>query len=90
MAVEQLVTPLVGANTDRRTTTQEFRLGTAAIDTQNRTWVYVQSDVVVNAAQAPVMSAGFHLTAATAGAYTADTGFAINDFGWVRKTTSPL
>jgi hypothetical protein len=85
-----LATPLVGANTDRRTTVQEFPLGTPALDTGNRTWVYVQSDVTVNAAQAPVVSAGFHLTAATAGAYTADAAFAINEFGWVRKTTSPL
>ena len=84
------VTALVGANPSRRTTTREFTLGTAALDDQNRSWVYVQSDVAVAAAQVPVMSATFHLTAATAGAYTADVGFAIGDYGWVRKTTSPL
>lgn len=84
------VTALVGANPARRTTAQEFVLGTSALDDQNRTWVYVKSNVAVNAAQAPVMSAAFLLTAATAGAYTADTAFAIGDYGWVRKTTSPL
>ena len=85
-----LTIPMVGANVARRTTTKEFTLGTTQLDDQNRTWVYVQSDVAVTAAQAPVMSAAFHLTAATAGSYTADVGFAINDYGWVRKTTSPL
>lgn len=85
-----LVTPLVGANVARRTTTKEFVLGTSAMDDQNRTWVYVQADVVVAAAAVPVMSATFHLTAAAAGAYTADVAFAIGDYGWVRKTTSPL
>jgi len=85
-----LTTPLVGANTDRRTQTQEFDLGTAAIDNQNRTWVYVIADVAVPAANAPVMSAAFHLTANSGGSYTADTAFAANDYGWVRKTTSPL
>ena len=84
------VTALVGANPSRRTPTKEFVLGTSALDDQNRTWVYVQADVAVNAAQVPVMSAAFHLTAATAGAYTADTAFAVGEFGWVRKTASPL
>lgn len=85
-----LVTLLVGANTDRRTTTREFNLGTPAMDNQNRTWVYVVADVAVTAAQAPVVSGTFHLTAATGGSYTADVGFAIGEYGWVRKTTSPL
>lgn len=84
------VTALVGANPARRTTSQEFVLGTAALDDQNRSWVYVKSNVVVAAAGAPVMSAAFALTAGTGGLYTADTAFAIGDYGWVRKTTSPL
>lgn len=84
------VTALVGANPSRRTPAREFVLGTAALDDQNRTWVYVQADVAVGAAAVPVLSATFHLTAATAGAYTADTAFAIGDFGWVRKTVSPM
>ena len=85
-----LVIPMAGANVARRTTTKEFALGTAQIDDQNRTWVYVQADVAVAAAAAPVVSATFHLTAATGGSYTADTAFAANEYGWVRKTTSPL
>lgn len=84
------ITALVGANPARRTQTKEFALGTSALDDQNRTWVYCQADVSVNAAQAPVLSATFHLTAATAGAYTADAAFGIGDYGWVRKTVSPL
>ena len=84
------VTALVGANPARRTTTKEFVLGTSALDDQNRTWVYVPADVVVAAAAVPVMSAAFHLTAAAAGAYTADVAFAVGDYGWVRKTATPL
>lgn len=84
------VIPMIGANPDRRTTNQEFDLGTAQIDTDNRTWVYVLSNVVVAAAAAPVVSGTFTLTAGTGGAYTADTAFAIGEYGWVRKTTSPL
>jgi hypothetical protein len=85
-----LVIPMAGANVARRTTTKEFTLGTAQIDDQNRTWVYVVSNVVVNAAQAPVVSGAFALTAATGGAYTADVAFTIGEYGWVRKTASPL
>ena len=82
--------PMIGANPSRRTTTAEFKLGTTQLDDSNRTWVYVVADLVVAAAAAPVMSATWHLTAATAGAYTADTAFASGEYGWVRKTTSPL
>lgn len=85
-----LSTPLVGANTDRRTQSPEYTIGMSALDNQNRTWVYCVADVAVAAAQAPVLSATFHLTAATTGSYTADTAFAVGDYGWVRKTTSPL
>lgn len=84
------IIPMVGAQFARRTTTKEFTLGTAQIDDSNRTWVYVISNVVVNAAQAPVVSGAFALTAATGGNYTADNAFAVGEYGWVRKTTSPL
>lgn len=82
--------PMVGANPLRRTTTPEFALGTPNTDDSNRTYVYVKSNVVVAAAAAPVMSGAFVLTAGTGGAYTADAAFAVGDYGWVRKTTSPL
>ena len=82
---------LVGADPNRRTTTQEFKLGTAYIDDSNRSWVYVKANVAVAAAAAPVMNATtFLLTAATGGAYTADAAFLANEFGWVRKTTTPF
>lgn len=82
--------PIAGANPDRRTLTQEFSLGTATLDDANRTWVYVKSNVTVAAAAAPVVSGAFLLTAGTGGAYTADKAFASGEYGWVRKTTSPL
>lgn len=84
------VIPLVGVNFARRTTDKEFKLGTPQLDDSNQTWVYVQANVAVAAAQAPVVSAAFALTAATGGSYTADTAFAANEYGWVRKTTTPL
>jgi len=80
--------PMVGANPSRRTTTREFKLGTAQIDDANRTWVYVQASEAVATGTCTV-DANFALTDA-AGNYTADTAFAINEYGWVRKTTSPL
>ena len=83
-----LVIPMAGANVARRTTTKEFTLGTAQIDDQNRTWVYVQASEAVATGTCTV-SGTFVLTDA-AGAYTADVAFAANEYGWVRKTTSPL
>ena len=82
--------PMVGASATRRTPNQEFALGTTQLDDQNRTYVYVRSNVAVAAAAAPVMSAAFLLTAGTGGTYTADAAFAAGEYGWVRKTTSPL
>ena len=82
------VIPMVGANTARRTTNREYALGTAQIDDQNRTWVYVQASEVVATGTCTV-SGTFVLTDA-AGSYTADVTFAANEYGWVRKTTSPL
>lgn len=83
-------TNLVGVNYARRTTTKEFNLGTPSLSDDNKTWVYVVANVAVNAAQAPTVSAAFAITAATGGTYTADTAFAVGEYGWVRKTTSPL
>lgn len=83
-----LVIPMAGAQLSRRTLTKEFTLGTAQIDDQNRTWVYVQASEIVATGTCTV-SASFILTDA-AGTYTADTAFALGEYGWVRKTTSPL
>lgn len=75
-------------NFKARSTKPEFKLGTVAIANDDAVWIYVQADVAVNAAQAPVMSAAWHLTAATGGAFTADTAFAANEYGWIRKTAA--
>ena len=82
------VIPLVGVNFARRTTTKEFKLGTPQLDDDNRTWVYVQASEVVATGTCTV-SVAFALTDA-AGNYTADTAFASGEYGWVRKTTTPL
>ena len=82
------VIPLAGVNFARRTTTKEYTLGTPQLDDSNRTWVYVQASENVATGTCTV-SAAFALTDA-AGSYTADTAFASGEYGWVRKTTSPL
>ena len=82
------VIPMVGPQASRRTSTREFTLGTAQIDDSNRTWVYVQASEAVATGTCTV-SAAFALTDA-AGNYTADTAFAAGEYGWVRKTASPL
>lgn len=82
------VIPMVGAAAARRTTTREFKLGTAQIDDLNQTWVYVRASEAVATGTCTV-SAAFALTDA-AGNYTADAAFASGEYGWVRKTTSPL
>ena len=82
--------PLVGANPSRRTATPEFKVGTSSIDDSNRTWVYVGPAANAINAAAPCTVTGAFVVNSTAGSYTADTAFAAGDYGWVRKTTSPL
>ena len=82
------VIPMVGAQASRRTTNREFKLGTVQLDDSNQTWVYVQASAAVATGTCTV-SAAFALTDA-AGSYTADTAFASGEYGWVRKTTTPL
>lgn len=82
------VIPMVGAQAARRTTNREFKLGTVQLDDSNQTWVYVQASETVATGTCTV-SAAFALTDA-AGNYTADTAFASGEYGWVRKTTTPL
>lgn len=82
------VIPMAGANFARRTTTKEYTLGTPQLDDSNRTWVYVQAGENVATGTCTV-SAAFALTDA-AGNYTADVAFVSGEYGWVRKTTSPL
>lgn len=82
------VIPMVGAQAARRTTNREFKLGTVQLDDSNQTWVYVQASEAVATGTCTV-SAAFALTDA-AGNYTADTAFASGEYGWVRKTATPL
>ena len=72
----------------QRDTAAVMTLGTPQIGALNDTWVYVQASEAVATGTCTV-SAAFALTDA-AGTYTADTAFASGDYGWVRKTTSPL
>ena len=82
------VIPMAGANFARRTTTKEYTLGTPQLDDSNRAWVYVQASESVATGTCTV-SGAFTLTDA-AGSHTADVAFASGEYGWVRKTTSPL
>ena len=72
----------------QRDTAAVMTLGTPQIGALNDTWVYVQASEAVATGTCTV-SAAFALTD-TAGNYTADTAFASGEYGWVRKTTSPL
>jgi len=85
-----VATPLVGANTGRRTTTPEFAVGTPVIAGENKTYVYVgPATNAITAAATCTVTAAFVVNN-TAGTYTADTAFATGEYGWVRKTASPL
>ena len=72
----------------QRDTAAVMTLGTPQIGALNDTWVYVQASEAVATGTCTV-SAAFAITD-TAGTYTADTAFASGEYGWVRKTTSPL
>lgn len=81
---------IVGANTDRRTTTPEFAVGTPILAGGNKTYVYVGPAAnAINAAAACTVTGAFAVNN-TAGTYTADKAFATGEYGWVAKTTSPL
>ena len=82
--------PLVGANPSRRTSTPEFKVGTTQLDDSNRTFVYVGPATNAISAAATCTVTGAFAVNNTAGTYTADAAFAAGDYGWVRKTTSPL
>jgi hypothetical protein len=85
-----LMIPLVGAKFARRTTSREFQPGSSTTDDSNRTWVYVGPAAnTINAAAACTVTGAFAVNN-TGGNYTADTAFATGEYGWVRKTTSPL
>lgn len=79
---------MLGANFEQTSTTPLMALGQSALGTDNTTWVYVQASEDVATGTCTV-SADFALTD-TAGNYTAAVAFTSGDYGWVRKTTSPL
>ena len=82
--------PMAGAQANRRTSTPEFKVGTTNLDDSNRTFVYVGPATNAIAAAATCTVTGAFAVTAAAGPYTADTAFAAGDYGWVRKTASPL
>lgn len=84
--------PMVGAQQNaRRTSTPDFKVGTTQLDDSNRTWVYVGPAANAIAANATCTVTGAFAVNATAGNYTADgAAFATGEYGWVRKTTTPL
>lgn len=85
-----LSTPLSGANTDRRTSTAEFKIGTVALGTDGTAWTYcVNTSGAAIATGARTLSTAFALTS-TAGNHTADTAFLNGEYGWVKRTTSPF
>lgn len=84
------VIPMVGAQDSRRTSTPEFDVGTAQLDDNNRTWVYVGPAANAIAAAATCTVTGAFAVNNTAGNYTADAAFVAGEYGWVRRTTSPL
>ena len=82
--------PMLGAQANRRTLTPEFKVGTTNLDDSNRTFVYVGPAAnAINAAATCTVTGAFAVNN-TAGSYTADAAFATGEYGWVRKTTSPL
>lgn len=84
--------PIIGANADRRTQTPEFKPGTPALSTDNTTFVYVGPATTAVAANstAATVTGTFGINDTAGGTYTVTTAFAIGDYGWASKTTSPL
>lgn len=82
--------PMVGAQANLRTSTPSFKVGTVQLDDQNRTFVYVGPAANAIAAAATCTVTGAFAVNNTAGNYTADAAFATGEYGWVRKTATPL
>lgn len=75
----------VGADLEKRSTTPEFKLGTTVLASDNRGYVYVQANGAIAAAATAAVDSSFQATSG-AGGYTADTAFADNEYGFIRKT----
>ena len=84
------VNGIIGPGMYDRSQTPQLALGTALISDTNQTFVYVQASVALAAAAPCTVSQTTFLATAGSG-YTVDVNpFAIGDYGFVRKTTSPL
>ena len=90
MALTIITTPLAGGNTARRTSLAEFTVGTPVLARGNQTFVYVGPATNAITAAATCTVTGAFVVNNTVGNYTADDAFATGDYGWVRKTASPL
>lgn len=82
--------PMAGAQANLRTATPQFKVGTTQLDDSNRTFVYAGPAANVIAAAATCTVTGPFAVNNTAGNYTADAAFAVGEYGWVRKTATPL
>ena len=90
MALTIITTPLAGGNTARRTSLPEYTVGTPVLARGNQTFVYVGPATNAITAAATCTVTGAFVVNNTVGNYTADDAFATGEYGWVRKTASPL
>jgi hypothetical protein len=79
----------IGVNTARRTTEAEFKVGTVVIGDDANAWTYGKASETVATGTCTLNGSTFAITDA-AGNHTADTAFAANEYGWVRRTTTPF
>ena len=80
----------LGVKLDRTSTVPEFKVGQVEIGNNARSWLYVGPAAnAVPAGGACTVTAAFAVNN-TAGPYTAPTGFAGGEYGWVHKTASPF
>lgn len=83
------VMPLCGVNISKRSATADHALGTVVIGPDDNAWIYGKASEAVATGTCTVNTSTFAITDA-AGNFTADTAFAINEFGWVRQTAKLL
>lgn len=95
MAIQS--TSVAGARLANPEATQRHTLGTRILGTDGTTWVYVQADGAISAADAVTVDSSHTATRATiatamggAALAFAQVAFADNDFGWVPVTGNPL
>lgn len=86
MAVVGNTGGVLGAGDEgRRTTVQEFELGTTIIGTDGYAWLYVQANGGIAASQSDVAVDGSFQASDGLGAYLNTTAFLDNEYGWVRE-----